>query len=237
MTSVGPVNRRQECEFCSLYELCWPAGATAAELERRHAIVGHSDALPAGKDLFRTDDPFTAIYAVRAGCVKTYSVDADGRELVHGFHLRGELLGFDAVFPDRHRCNAKMTAKSSVCVVPYRDIVQLSYKSARVHGHVLRLFSREFSRQLMIAEGSGGMQRIARFLLDMHARSSAPVASVHEFRLQMSREDIANYLGIAAETLSRLLAKLQQEDLIEVKRRRVRLTDPEHLHLVANGLI
>ena len=162
MNTRKPGLIRQGCGFCSLYELCWPTGLGPSDLDRLQAIVRPAGPLAAGSILFRAGDPFTAIYAVRSGCIKSYSIDAGGHELVHGFHLRGEILGFDAVYPDRHRCNALLLESSSFCVIPYQDIARLSREFPGLHDQVLRLMGREFSRQLMFAEGTSATQRIAK---------------------------------------------------------------------------
>jgi len=211
-------------------------GLEPTDLERLQSMVRHVGPMPVGRYLFRVGDRFTAIYAVRSGCIKSYSLDAGGHELVHGFHLHGDLLGFDAVYPDRHRCNALVLESSSVCVIPYRDVVRLSVEFHSLHSQVLRLMSREFSRQLLFAEGSGATQRIAAFLLDIYSRLHQAGSAEYEFRLPMSREDISNYLGITPETLSRLIAKLHRKGLIDVDRRRIRLVNPVRLDLLAQGI-
>jgi len=227
---------RRACGFCSLNELCWPMELEPPDLERLQTMVKHAGPLAPGSYLFRTGDPFTALYAVGSGCIKSYSIDAGGHELVHGFHLRGEVLGFDAVYPDRHRCNALILEPCSLCVIPYQDIARLSVEFQSLHDQVLRLISREFSRQLTIAEGVSATQRIAGFLLDMHARLSRAGAVQYEFRLPMSQEDISNYLGIRPETLSRLFTKFQKRGLIDIDRRQVFLADPNRLDLIAQGV-
>ena len=227
---------RHACSFCSLYELCCPMGLDPGDLERLQSMVRRADPLPVGSHLFRTGDQFTAIYALRSGCIKSFSLDAGGNETVRGFHLRGELLGFDAVYPDSHRCNAVILETSSVCVIPYRDLVALSADFPSLHSQILRLMSREFSRQLMYGEGSGATQRTAAFLLNVHSRLRRPGSAEFEFRLPMSREDISNYLGVSPETLSRLLAKLSRKGLIDVDRRQIHLKDPLRLNLIAEGV-
>jgi CRP/FNR family transcriptional regulator len=199
-------------------------------------MVRHVGPLEAGSYLFREGDVFTAIYAVRTGCIKSFSIDASGHELVHGFHVRGELLGFDAIYPERHQCNAQVLESTSLCVIPYQDISRLSIEFHSLQGQVLQLMSREFSRQLMAAEGTAATQRVARFLLDMRSRLQRHGAVEYEFRLPMSREDISNYLGITPETLSRLFAKLQRKGLIEADRRQIRLVDPIRLDLMSQGI-
>lgn len=227
---------QRACGSCSLAELCWPMSLSSSDLQRLQSVVRKSGRLPSGSYLFRAGDRFTAIYAVRTGCIKSHSFDAGGHELVHGFHLRGELLGFDAVYPDRHSCNALILQSSSVCVIPYRDIVRLSAEFHSLHSQVLRLMSREFSRQLMFPEGSGATQRLATFLLDINCRLHQEESAEYEFDLPMSREDISNYLGIAAETLCRLITKFRRKQLIDVDRRHVCLLDPIRLDLIAQGI-
>lgn len=227
---------RYACGLCSLNELCWPMRLEPADLERLQAMVRHAGPLAAGSFLFHVGDPFTAIYALRSGCIKSFSIDASGHESVHGFHLRGELLGFDAVHPDRHRCNALVLEDSSLCVIPYQDIARLSTAFPSLQNQVLRMMSREFSRHLMFAEGSGATQRLALFLTDMYARLRQPGTAEYRFTLPMTREDISNHLGITAETLSRLFAKLQRDGVIDVERRQVFLADPIRLELIAQGI-
>lgn len=227
---------RRACGFCSLRELCWPMGLAPGDLERLQSMVRHAGPLRAGRYLFRSGDRFTAIYAVRAGCIKSYSLDTGGHELVHGFHVRGELLGFDAVYPDRHRCNALVLEDSTLCIIPYQDIARLSLEFESLQSQIMRLMSREFSRQLMVAEGSGAEQSIAIFLLDMQSRLHESGDDDYDFRLPMSREDISSFLGITPETLSRLISKIQGKGLIEVDRRNVRITDPIRLDMLAQGI-
>ena len=227
---------RQACRVCSLNELCWPIGLELAELERLQSIVRRNTSLSAGSHLFWVGDVSNAIYALRSGCIKCYSLDAGGHELVYGFQLRGELLGFDAVYPDRHRCNAVVLEDCSACVVPYADIDRVGREFPGVHSHVLQLMSRGLSRHITYGEGIGATQRIAAFLLDICSRLQQPGTHGYEFRLPMSREDIASYLGVSPETLSRLLTKLNKKNLICVDRRQVRLVDPQRLDLIAQGV-
>jgi len=210
-------------------------GLEPSKLACLHSMIRRSGSLPVGNHLFRVGERFTAIYAVRSGCIKSYSIGADGHELVHGFHLRGEVFGFDAVHPDRHRCNAVILESSSVCFIPYQDIARLSVEFHSLHSQVLRVMSRAFSKQLIVGEGSDATQQVAAFLLDIYTRLHQPGSAEYAFRLPMSREDISYYLGISPETLSRLIAKLQRKGLIEVDRRRIRLLNPVRLGLMAQG--
>jgi CRP/FNR family transcriptional regulator len=211
-------------------------GLNPGDLEHLQSMIRRTDSIVAGSYLFREGDRFTAIYALRSGCIKTFSLDAAGNEVVHGFHLRGELLGLDAVYPDSHCFNALILESSSLCVIPYSAIDNQSAEFPSLYRQVLRLLSREYANQLMYGEGLGAEQRIAAFLLNVYSRLHRPDSIELEFWLPMSREDISNYLGCSPETLSRLLTKLQKKGLIDIDRRHIRLIDPIRLGLIGEGL-
>ncbi len=229
-----PVFRRV-CGLCSLQEWCWPVGMGTRDLERLHEIVQHSDALPVGHHLFRAGDRFTAIYAVRSGCVKSYTIDLNGHEQIRDFHLPGELLGFDAVYPERHHFNAMILQPAAVCVVPYQDIAELSAEFPGLQSQILALLSRDFSRQQMCVEGFDSRQQVAIFLFDIERRIRRHFNSGFEFDLPMSHEDIANYLRFSPETVSRVISRLQDEGAICARRRHIRILDVARLSQIAEG--
>lgn len=234
ITANAPVFR-QACGPCALRGWCWSPQLDECDISRVHAIVRRSGSLPAGNHLFRTNDPFTAIHAVRSGCIKTYSSDQCGHEYVHGFHLVGELLGFDAVYPETHQFNAQLLEDTLVCTIPYRDIADLGRQLPGLESHLLTLVSREFSHHLMLARGCGATERVTVFLCDIERRLRRTQLSNFEFDLPMSREDIASYSRCSPETLSRILSKLQHSRIIAVDRRHFRFLDVSRLNRIAQG--
>lgn len=226
---------RHSCGICPLQQWCWPPGIDECGLKRIHAIVQHTGILPAGRHLFRTDDPFTAIYAVQSGCIKSYTTDRQGHEMVRDFHLPGELLGFDAVYPERHHFNALILKAASLCIIPYRDIATLSRQVPGLQTQILALMSHAFSRQQLCAAGFDAMQQIAIFLFDIKRRLRRQSPVEYEFDLPMSHENIAHYLRLSPETVSRIISKLQQAGVIQVTRAHIRFLDVARLERIAEG--
>ncbi len=229
-----PVFRRV-CGLCSLQEWCWPVGMAESDLSRLHDIIQHSDSLSVGEHLFRRGDRFTAIYAVRSGCIKSYTTDLNGHEQVRDFHLPGELLGFDAVYPERHHFSAVVLKTASVCIVPYQDVAELSHEFPGLHTQILALLSRDFARQQMCIEGFDAKQQLAIFLFDIERRLRRHFDAGYEFDLPMSHEDIANYLRFSAETVSRVISSLQKAGVIDADRRHIRILDIAHLEQISQG--
>ena len=218
------------CSACSLSQLCLPMGLDKTELEHMDALVTRTAPMQEGEHLFRVGDPFKAIYAVRSGSYKSYTVDSEGREHVLGFHLSGELLGLDAIYPERHMCNAVALDTATVCTLPYSELTALAGKIDGLRVQLFKLMSKDLADTATLAGDFTADERLAAFLIGLSRRYQQRGFSAQEFNLTMSRRDIANYLRLAPETVSRVFARFEKDSLIAVDRRTIRLTDPAKLH-------
>ncbi len=221
------------CSSCSLSKLCLPMGLCSADLERMDSIVSRSAPQHEGDHLFRVGDSFKAVYAVRAGSFKSYTVDSEGREHVLGFHLPGELLGLDAIYPGKHMCNAVALDTATVCMLPYGQLTELAGEISGLRSQLFRLMSKDISDAATLAGDFTAEERIAAFLIGLSRRFQQRGFSCKEFNLSMSRRDIANYLRLAPETVSRVFARFEKDALIGVERRAIRLLDFARLHGLA----
>ncbi len=229
-------NIRIACKDCSLFQLCLPIGVGEADLELLDRIIKHRRPLRRGEHLFRVGDPFQAIYAVRAGSLKTYAMTEDGHEQVIGFHLPGELVGLDAVHGECHPCAAKALETTSVCEIPFDRLEDLADHLPTLQRQLLRVLSKEILHDhnlLMLLGKKSADERLAAFLVSLSVRFKRRGFSAAEFYLSMSRNDIGNYLGLAVETVSRLFTRFQDDGLLEVERKHVLLRNMDGLNLLA----
>lgn len=229
-------NIRIACKDCSLFQLCLPTGVGEADLELLDRIIKHRRPLRRGEHLFRVGDPFQAIYAVRAGSLKTYAMTEDGHEQVIGFHLPGELVGLDAVHGECHPCAAKALETTSVCEIPFDRLEDLADHLPALQRQLLRVLSKEILHDhnlLMLLGKKSADERLAAFLVSLSARFKRRGFSATEFYLSMSRNDIGNYLGLAVETVSRLFTRFQDDRLLEVERKHILLRNMDELSLLA----
>lgn len=229
---------KKACSNCSLHDLCIPMGVSDQELDALERIINRRRPLQRGEYLYRPGDRMQALYAVRAGSVKTSSISDDGLEQVTGFHLPGELLGLDAISDGIHPCTARALETTSVCEIPYDRLEDLAGQVPGLQRQLFRIMSREiqFDEHLMTLLGKKSSEaRLAAFLLSLSKRFGERGFSRQEFNLTMSRNDIANYLGLAVETVSRLFTRFQQLGLLEVNRKLVQLIDMEGMHQMAGS--
>ena len=219
---------RRTCRDCSLRTLCLPAGIARSDLERLDAVVRSRMPLDRGEALFHAGDRFEHLYVVRSGSVRTTQPGPDGEEQVIGFHLPGELVGLEAISESVHHCAATALERTSVCAVPFDNLESVAAEIPALQKQLHRLISRELvqDQHHLIALGRRtARERIALFLHSLSERLEGAGYSGDDFRLTMSRDDIASYLGLALETVSRLLTRLAEDGVIEVDRRQVRILD------------
>lgn len=225
------------CSTCAFSQACLSEGMDKASLMDLHVLVEHVGPFHAGEHIFREGDPFEAIAAVRAGTVKTYVIDRDGREHVLGFHLPGEVIGLNAIDGDHYPCNAIALDTVMLCRFSFPKIAVLATRLPGLQRQLFRLLSRDIGRAALLAGDWSADQRMAAFLIGLSRRLAARGFSPNRFQLTMARTDIANYLRLAPETVSRVLKRFQQEGLLAVDRRELELTDPEALEALAAPIL
>lgn len=221
------------CSTCAFSQACMDEGMDKGALMDLHVLVEHIGPFHAGDHLFREGEPFEAIAAVRAGTVKTYVVDRDGHEHVLGFHLPGEVIGLNAIDGETYPCNAVALDTVMLCRFSFPKIAVLATRLPGLQRQLFRLLSRDIGRAALLAGDWSADQRMAAFLVGLSRRLSARGFSATRFQLTMARTDIANYLRLAPETVSRVLRRFQEEGLLVVDRRELELLDARTLEALA----
>ena len=235
MSSLKHINIdhfKVSCKDCSLRELCFTHGMNEEDMNSMDSVVEQTKPLHKSDYLYRDGEKATAIYAVRSGCVKTVTESANGDEQIVGFHLAGELLGLDGFSEGVHTCNALALETSSVCELPLEQLEELCHVMPGLQKQMRRIMGREVSaehKQLLLLGKMSSEERLASFILSLSSRMQERNWKADEFNLSMPRQDIANYLGMAVETVSRLFASFQNDGIIAVDRRHITIRDMDRL--------
>lgn len=232
--NISPL--RVSCPNCRLGKLCLPQGLNPAEMAQLDDIVKHCRPLQRGAHFFRQGDELRALYVVTSGSVKNYVTSPDGTEQIIGFYLPGELLGLDALEHRRHTSSAVTLERTFLCEMPYGRFEELCTHMPHLTRQILVQTGRELTHdhEIRLLMGQKGVEeRLALFLLSLSDRHKARGFSETEFNLSMSRYDIANFLGVAAETVSRTLSRFEKDGLLRVERKLVRIVDLPRLRAIA----
>jgi len=225
------------CSTCAFSAACLDHGYDKSRLNDLHVLVEHVGPYEEGEHIFREGDGFNAIAAIRAGTVKTYVTDLEGREQVLGFFLPGELIGLNAISASRYPCNAIALETVLLCRFSFPKMAVLAAQIPGLQKQLFRLLSEDIGKASLLAGDFTAEERLAAFLFVISRRYADRGLSGTCFRLTMARTDIANYLRLAAETVSRILKRFQEQGLIRVERREVELLDLKRLHNVARNVL
>jgi CRP/FNR family transcriptional regulator len=223
---------RLTCTDCGLQQLCLPAAIPDADLLSLDRLVKRRPPIERGKLLYGVGNRLLALYVVRSGSFKTWVGNAQGENQVLGFHLPGDIIGFDAVSNDLHQCSAEALETTTVCEIPYPQLSQVAAQVPALQSQLLRVISRETLRDqqhLMMMGRRQAQERLAIFLRSMIDRNRRLKRDPATLNLAMSRYDLANYLGLVVETVSRLFTKFQQAGVLDVRRKTIRILSIDKL--------
>lgn len=223
------------CADCQLQDLCLPIGLSREEIDKLDQIVSRRSPLGRSTVLFKQGARFKSLVAVRSGSIKSFTTE-DGIEQIIAFHLPGEILGLDAIGEGRHQSTAVALETASVCELPFDRLHVLAQEVKGLQHQLLRIMSRNLGTEdqfKRLVAHHGADERLAGFLLNLASRYALRGYSNSELNLSMTRSDIANYLGLAVETVSRTFTHFQQDGLIAIHGRTIKILRRDALEMVA----
>jgi CRP/FNR family transcriptional regulator len=228
--SINKIQPSILCQHCALMGMCFShADRNKSEPKTRsHKVYQKSNVL------FSTGQAFDAIYVLRSGSAKSTIVANSGQEQISSFYFPGDLIGLDGFDSGFHAQSIKFLETSSVCRIGLAELDNAMASSPNIRHNMLQSMSLALNKGdkfLLRLNHMNSAQRLGSFMLDLSSRFEQRGLSGNVFNLSMTRVDIANYLGMAIETVSRLLTQLHNERIIEVQKRRVSIVDRDKLSL------
>lgn len=223
---------RDACSRCSLAHLCLPYGLDADGIAELEAEISTSRPVAANRSIYDQGDSPVALYAVSRGSFKTRVLDDEGLEQVVGFHFAGGLLGLDGFGDNQHHCTATALETSTVCRLPLNCLDDLMTRLPALRRQLMRLMGQTLSddeQQLLTLGRKNSEARIATFLQNLAERDAMRGTNTWTIDLTMKRADLANFLGMRIETVSRVMQQLQSDRVIDGTRRRVTVLDTREL--------
>lgn len=220
------------CLSCSARQRCLPAGTEPGDTQWLHSVTIAQRRVRKGQPIYREGERFLFLYAVHSGTFKSSMMLNDGADQVTGFHLPGEIMGFDATGSGRHPTTATALEDAEVCVLPYSQLTDACAGARSLRMQILRLAGAELVREqrlLALIAHTHPDQRVAGFLLGLSQRMRERGFSPNDFLLRMTRADMGSYLATTLETVSRSLSAFARRGFITVRRRQIHLADVEAL--------
>ena len=218
------------CKNCNVCGNCLVEQMTIS-LGHSYQLMKNRKVYLRGEHIFRAEDEAEALYVVSSGSVKSYVIMEDGEEQVLSFYLAGDVVGLDGMGADSYISSAVSLETTTICKLPLSNL-----RDADLGRGFLNLVSdcliRDHNLMLMLARKDAD-GRMASFLVNISKHFKKHGQSGDVFELTMTRQDIANYLGLAIETVSRTLRRFQDSGMLVVTRRKIQIYDFDCLREIA----
>ncbi|MFY7851481.1 MAG: helix-turn-helix domain-containing protein [Brevundimonas sp.] len=230
---------QRACSDCVLKPMCKPAIVKPDELERMSNHVLPRRSLRAGERLYERGQKVRSLFVSQAGVFKTESLATDGRLQVLGFHFPGELMGLEAIAGMHFRADAFALEPAAICEIPLSALETAASRQPDFQHHLLQAAGSCLAEQQEHVELLAMRQadeRVALFLFGLLQRaeriSGKEETAIH---LAMGRTDLASYLCLTIETVSRTFSALRDAGILAVQGRHLTVVDRQRLLTMAGS--
>lgn len=189
-----------------------------------------------GSIIYREGSRLTGFYCVTRGIVKIFKTGIDGKEQIIRFAKRGEIIAYRSLLSEESACTtAKVIEEAVLCHIPYQTLQFLIQANWQFSHHMLQIVCKELREAndfiTDIAQKTV-RERLAEVLLLL--KDSFNLDNTNTLQISLTREELANIVGTATESVIRLLSEFKQDKLIELQGRKIKLLDVKALSRVAN---
>ncbi len=214
--------------FCAVLD-----DAALTQLEQLHVICDRASE----ENLFIEGDPATAFFTVLKGALRLSKSLPDGRRQITGFVLPGEFIGLSTGQVYAH--NADALTEASLCRFSVSDMERIGLEVPEMNNRLLSMTNSSLSQaqdHMLLLGRMNALEKTANFLCSLIDRAAAADQPIDPLALPMCRADIADYLGLTIETVSRTFTRLKADNVISLpEHNRVRVNDMAALHRLAEG--
>lgn len=190
--------------------------------------------LKPGEHLFRQGEYLSSVYTVRSGSLKSYTIKENGDEYVMGFNFPAQILGLDAFSKKKSLNSLIALEQSNICEISIDHFKQIVQSNPDIQQQIFHLIAKKINVSNEILLRTTATQRVAKFMLNLSKHYTRQGYPYYLIKTVMTHHDIANYLRIAPETLSRLLRKMQQDKIIRVNKRNIYLNEITELQAMSD---
>jgi len=225
-----------KCELCPHRDVCLARGLDEPELEIINNLIIDVLNLKKGDIIYQQGQKMNNLFAVHKGCCQEHWVDKNGHEYVENFFLPGDILGFEHIPLKKYLYSASALATSQVCVIPVEALFDAAQNSEKIFRRLINLASYKMLNNSYLKQGTNAKSRVANFLLSMLMRYEERQVHSDKIALPMTRIAISNLLGIAYETVSRILHDLSRQEIIRIYNKGICILNMDKLKEIANPI-
>ncbi|NOX08190.1 MAG: helix-turn-helix domain-containing protein [Gammaproteobacteria bacterium] len=223
------------CDNCGLFGICNELGLNS-DMKLFDRLITRCSHVLKETRLFDVDDEFNYLYVVKSGFIATFSSDDHATGRMTGLYFPGDLVGLDAIERGAYNSYAIALEESSVCMMDYSQVHLLEDRKTGFYHQLVSAMSNRIMHERWFStfiSARSTEERLASFLIYISSRLYVRGLPHIEFRLPITRRDIAEYLGLAVETVSRGFRRFQDNGVLTTSGRKIRIDNLDKLMLSA----
>lgn len=232
------INDTRSCSSCSSRLVCISQDTEKNGPGGVEHLLAKTRRIPKNQTLYQKHEQLKNLYLVRFGQFKMIGEDLCGDQCISGFYLAGDVLGMDAIATGQHQYRIVALENSEVCEIPFENLGEMMINQHGIQRRLFQAMSESLNNHCFRASISAKTSmyaRFASFLLILGKKYNTLGYSDRSFRLQMSRSDIASYLGTSVETVSRSINRLNAHGAASITGRQVKVYDQSYLQALVRG--
>lgn len=220
------------CRDCWIASMCLPAQLLPGDVERLETLIRPCGPLRPGQRLTSPASDARQLFVVLSGCLRTAVTTEDGQSHVVDFHLHSDVLSLEPGSMEARDLEIVALERTAGCMVSVDALHRLNPQPAGLQERIEQMMHREVTacREHIVMMGCvSAQQRVALFLQAWSRRMRAAGFSDTDLQMPMTRADLASYLGITPETVSRAISRLQADGAVVLGRHRIEIRDARRL--------
>ncbi len=222
------------CKNCQFSHLCISRQFTTEEKERLDNMIQKVSIVSKGEHIYRSNDKVDYLYALHTGTAKDYYVDENGQEYINNFYFPGDMLALEALAQKKYSFSAVALTDATFCMIPIVALFAEMQTFPALMRRMIEINSYKMINDKHIRPTTNAKQRVADFLVNMLFRLEERDGKKDNFQLPMSQVDMSYMIGMAYETVSRVLHYFEENKIIQIKNRHITIIDAKRLLALGN---
>lgn len=232
-SQLNKIEGGSNCHLCQAGSLCLPLSISTKILPDR--IERTQRELKRGQILFKQGQVQDMLIVVCSGAIKSRQHNSNGEERVLGVSIPGEVVGLDSFDRGEYAYDAVATSVTKVCEIRHSDLQSNIASQPKLYQLIMTRMRHDYEVLNSVISRKNAAERLAGLICNLSNRFAATGCSAIDFNLGLSRSELANYLGLANETVSRILTRFSKDGLLAANARRTHIIDLRALKAIAEG--
>ncbi len=235
-TTVDFQNKTSNCGDC---ELCTQTvdnrrvRIQSSEIQAIESIIDSHIMIEKNQIVYEAGATFQNLFTVHSGMFKSVYLTQQGDERVVDIFIPGQIMGFDGIHKGKYKTTVKAVSSGSYCVIPFYPLQELAMKHRDIQTRLMKMMSEKIIQFEITHSEYNAKQKLVSFVKDVSDLYFSRGFSASQFPFQISQRDLANFLGLAEETLSRVFSKLKKDEILSLIDHQITIIDmPAFLHIL-----